>query len=628
MASAVTLDLARTRHHRKPRADLCLVPFLGAPLDACRRITELVVRSGSPDDALSGAVLLALLPRLPQLRTLRLLTPVTGPAPSLDEAVAAAALDTLPHLTTVQVQSFDWLSSLSPRFSAQLTWLEALAFAYGPDDMYMHLVLAAMTSLRHVTLDAGTNGFFHPSEVLEILDALPPSVEHLCLRHLEVHEDLDVRYAATCRLAGGTLTEVVVEVARDDAGDKPTAQHIADFQSAALLPSRALGPRLQRLDLRVTAYLGDGLVEPDELSELLARCDAVSLAQLKLAQEAGEGAKEAALLVALLFGVPEQLQWNSRVAGTVPLRQPSCQTDGAGPGSAGSQGSGGAERQWPHPPLALVPVAELVERAVLRMAASAPAADSNEALPDALHQLRHGCGRTADGSQVLLTGKVVQELLAADTPEPLAQWVRELADGVMPGIGWGPDREPLQRRIGWLEVLPSAGALVLTCGSAAAAQRVRGELRRMLRQNERGAWSFAWQQGPLEGIDLVRTPLPLDRALVQELQALWDGAEGGAPSANSPQSGSAPSGDTTGAHGSPGAGPGGSSGDPTGPSPGPQRDLGGTRSAVAVEQLRSLLEAWEGLRALPPPQYLDARSAAYLKHRAMWEADYGDDLRW
>ncbi|KAG2491528.1 hypothetical protein HYH03_010101 [Edaphochlamys debaryana] len=540
----VRLDASHSRHHPDPRrrADSLLAPFVGAPSIARQRITALVVGFEGGDElpAASLTVLLALLPGLRTLRVEALLD-----CNPLDQLTVGATLENLtPHLTSLSLSSLSWVVGLPTGVAARLRSLEVISLggAERSQTVY-HLACAVsrMTSLRSLTLEAGaldtasiddvdeenweevepvhnTHAFFQAELMPRLLDSLPPSLESLRVKQVELRfdNDLALRFKLTCRLASGLLTSVLVEQANE-------------------------------LKLRLEAYLGNGLPNADAVAELLSRCDQVSLWGLVCNLEhvrSPEEALEAALDCTRLFGLPEKLLWTSRLTGVLQLRP------------AGSW-AGSPGWSW-RPPPAVVPPAAVVERALERMACSNPAGED---------------------TYVVVSGIGALQALSLGTL--LHLWVQQMSRNIVAESGWCPSfvhgvtwySSPYsEHRITCLETLPCAGATVLTCGSRLTA------LKAMLAVWEQARLfmaidpcSLGLQEAPVLVAKLAS--LPLDRALLQELQALWDGEQESGAGASEAR-GSASSGGC------------------------------GWRGGTGVDRLRWLLETWEGLQALPAPEYL------------------------
>ncbi|KAG2491578.1 hypothetical protein HYH03_010145 [Edaphochlamys debaryana] len=455
---------------------------------------------------------------------------------------------------------------------SRLTSLEVVHFELPEVCIYgAGAKLSQMTSLCQLTLDVGEHETcFASSDVNVVLALRPRSLKRLVMREVFLADSVYQRHAVSCTFEGDKLLETVVEEAKDNARDCVLVQpHLEDFLHFAF--HRVNGGQPQgRLDLRIKVHLGHPATRDlHRLTQALAAFEPVSLRKLVVDVNVNPAASpplEDLLEVVRLFGLPEQLQWASRISGTVRLRPPFPAHEHPSTGQ-GSRPQG----QWPPiSPVASVPLQAIVDGALVRMVSAS----------------------NGECTQVLVQGQLAQSLLSSRTRQgpQLSAWVEQLAKAVSRTAPKeaGPlrSRREGKHRICWYEALAASDAVILHCGSSDAAKRALG-----------GGGS----RGEDEEAGVLLSSLPLDRALLQELQALWDGAEGGTPSAAR-----APSGDTPGAHGSPGAGPGESNGAQAGPNPEPQRGHGDARSAVAVERLRWLLEAWEGPRALPPPQYLDA----------------------
>ncbi|KAG2491571.1 hypothetical protein HYH03_010139 [Edaphochlamys debaryana] len=622
--------------------DICLLPFVRAPADACARLRELIIRCGHWEDVISGAALAGLLPRLPLLRTLRLAgSPDMCPTASV---LAATAFSALPHLTHLHLDCYDWMELVPADVAARLTTLDVVCASPASEQAVTNAprTVSRMASLRHLTLDfGGYGGHWWPVEFRNLLEELPATLERLVVAPVEVYQEVDNYCMATCSLEGGKLSEITLteNCCAYGAKDQVTLRHLASLLDCVLGPRvhrrvQAVGAaRLRRLDLRGPLDLPRKVADSDvDIKELLSRVDEVSLAKLVCPygiaetgmydrhgtdNESDEGSDddddfdlmERVLEAVRLFGVPEELQWKSRVSGTVRLRPPS-----SGP-SSGPQPPGGGARSTPRrtlpPPPAEVPLTQLVDRALGRMVRASTG-------PSAAEQ----------ATTVLLRGAFVEGLLGSGDAA-VREWVERLASAVASeqpaaggprgrGRGRGPSRE---HRLCWYEALPSAKALVIACSSAAAAYWACAKAHRILHDAvgvNIGAWELLW------------TPLPLDRALLQTLQALWDGEEegeehgtgagedaGAVPGARK-QTGEPGNTDSE-AEGAEGAAQGTGSGlvvvggAPNGAgapasSVSAEGRCGGvgddSRSEFGIARLQWLLETWEALGDLPDPVYL------------------------
>ncbi|KAG2491513.1 hypothetical protein HYH03_010090 [Edaphochlamys debaryana] len=312
----------------------------------------------------------------------------------------------------------------------------------------------------------------------------------------------------------------------------PPRVQVSTFLAEALTGLRTLGPRLAHLGLDLIMKVGAAdLHDPDPATELLARCKQVDLERMLIAEP---GSVEAVLEAARCYGLPQWVEYREL---RVRLRK------------------GDAPRPSPHAPAPgplppPMPLPALVERAVKRMA-SAPVSDSSWG-PVGL----------------LLRGSAVRVLLAV--PAALHAWAQQLAKEVA-ASGPGPGAAGRLQVSGYRS-LPTAGAVVLECGSGpggrAAAEAAAEVARQLAGAGGDGGSapggsaeaSAAPAACVLEAIQMGRR---IDAALMEVLQALWDGAEEGGP----------------------------------GPATGSREG--------ELARLRWLLESWERLRGLPGRMVLE-----------------------
>ncbi|KAG2483249.1 hypothetical protein HYH03_017847 [Edaphochlamys debaryana] len=448
---------------------LLVLPFNTAPPEACQRITSLTVCSSTDSVYLPSDALLTLTGRLTGLTTLQLMascpdSDADEEYETLQKPLIAYALSLLPKLCDLKTDSWGHVSCISDGMAAgQLTRLELNAS--DPDSARPPMpelvgLLGRMTALRELVLSDTESALSFREEALELLDAIPDT-----LQALEVSPVGRGYLCLRLAFAGGRVSTAAV---RPCFGGLASYAPASATLASVLLPSRKLGPRLQRLEL------GGVDIRPTDdagaAAALYARCDKVVVEEMVVR----EGAEEAALGVMRLTGLPATLEWRSDWPshGSVLLRPPN---------SAAGR------------PVGLSPSA-VGQRAVERMAAA------------------DGPGATS----VLVRGPAVRVLLAA--PAAATLWVEQLVRGAT-------QIEEPERPQCTLYTLPSAGAIMLKCASPEAAEAVAAAARRL-------AQTAASEDGAGAGagaalLDVRRSSLHWHDATTQVLQALWDGEEGG-----------------------------------------------------------------------------------------------------
>ncbi|KAG2497268.1 hypothetical protein HYH03_004852 [Edaphochlamys debaryana] len=561
-----------------PLLPACLpLPFAAAPFEARKRIKALSITcEGGSTITVPGATLLALLLALPELETLELDCSVGGNAREevefADLQLASSALSSLPRLTSLTVGTgWEWLSCIGPSLAAHLTHLvvkvdRAAANAPGSTTAVATSAISQLSALQELTLalDAGSGSRF--AGLGQLTAALPRSlrrftVTDLALVHTSSPAPPDPLATVTASLHDGTITELTIGLDADDSYF--SVEMLGKFLANAF-PEHSVG-RLVPLN---PLQLGSSPPDDEQLAKLLSLCGETRLPVVCMT--AGSTAA-AALAVAQALGMPDVLTW--AVAGasaTVQLRRP-----GGGQAAAASAGSGrgggGSKKQRPAPSLAAPSAAVVLER-VLERVRSGPLADAPTELllrgpfvaglvenPRALRTwvrcdlpalMRQSCAEPAD-----------------PVPELCALLLRSARCGSGPGGGAEPPAaqpDPAPAVLSY-RLLPAADAVVLTCSTAAAAAAALDAARRLAEATRGGGGKGAVLQAHLGRCAFAT-------AVEQELQAMWDG-EGA-------------------------AGPGVAAGEEG-------------EEGSALDRLRWLLGAWEGLRSGPGRVHLGAYCRVY-----------------
>ncbi|KAG2498906.1 hypothetical protein HYH03_003097 [Edaphochlamys debaryana] len=482
-----------------------------------------------------------------------------------------------------------WVRCIRPSLASRLTKLKIEAADRDDGDEgdevmaeRMAAVIPIITQLQE--LDVDEQAKFKTYSMRQVLDGLAPSVRHVSIGRALLAVDAQHTAGMRFTLAGGTLQRLTIVI---DAGHwilyekgrprgSPEAWEIASFLAEVVLPSRALGPRLPRLDLDLALAAGvwddgeGGFQIEHKALQLLARCDSVRWK----AADATDSAAEGLAAAIRLYGMPEEVVgWAGSMSTRVRVHlwgSPSgagnsiAEGGGAGGGGAGSSGAGssgaggggsggggsGGGGSVP-PPL---PLASLLERALGRVVSAGsgaaeggvgaapakcpPALSLRDAIASEGSNGRCGVGFRGGNAEaqtqahedhphdLLLRGPA----LSAAAPADMRACVDELCRRVQLK---GPHRAPWGRSkpcILFYQPLPPAGAVLVRCSSAAAGEAVRVEARR--------GWPPAGGDGvggsgvPLAECEALPTKQRLSQALSQVLQAAWDGEEPGGPSAD------------------------------------------------------------------------------------------------
>ncbi|KAG2483252.1 hypothetical protein HYH03_017850 [Edaphochlamys debaryana] len=503
------------------------VPFLAAPLDACQRITELAVSTEESETALPGSHVLALVSRLPGL--CKLVLSATAPEEDdspLEFSLTQMALSSLPSLTDLTA-NWTYLPCIPGGLAGQLTRLELTPVDSSdrPPAANVAEALPGMTAVRELVFAANAVEPFTPAEILELLNAAPPSLTHMQVNTVEAR-GLSLRFTFSNSLLDSV--HVGTSWANSDHAGPPWAPKYADVAArlaAAVLPSRALGPRLGLLSISHLTVSGS-LPDPDPAAALLARCAKVELGALK---GSSKGSPRGAISLMRKLGVPRSLEWDAGrgLLATVSLTEP----------------KPGADKRRP-----VLELRTVVESVVQRMASSAGAPDSI----------------------LLLRGPFMRGLLSV--PAGLRPILRHLISA--PGVS------PPLRTVS-CRALPAAGAVVLGLrlhkSPAAAAEAAR-----RLAEAAGGGPEAAG----VVMLEVLCPSLPLEAAIQQELQALWDGdvdgEERGVGATTEEQAK---------------ADVGGGAGAEAGPTSGSSAGGGGGGPMDELDRVRCLLETWDRLRA-------------------------------
>ncbi|KAG2491523.1 hypothetical protein HYH03_010099 [Edaphochlamys debaryana] len=497
-----------------------LLLFAGLPPAAGIIDLELQGTRGWNTRTLSGVALVAILRCVPNLERLTLGDTVATPDSYLERSLASSAFSPLRCLRKLTLQHSAWVACL-PECLSQLSSLKV-----GLDEQWREEIpdaLARLTALKKLELEGEDYvSVLDTDDVSLIMDAAVPSLETLRMRPWEPIQECGFLAEVACQFRGGLLTCVAVE-APDGAEDGLTHAELLHYLAGALLSCRTLGPRLGRLELKLKLCVAAAARDTDPAAaELLARCDTVDLKDMELV----EGLSTAAVLEAVRhYGLPRRLVFD--VAG----RWSSLQLRREGPPPSQPKA------RPPGPLPAPLPLPALLERAVGRMAATP--------------------GPTGQGPWgppfLVLRGSAVRELLA--DPTALHAWALQLAEKVAAG-GRGP--AAVGGRVHGYRPLPSAGAVILECGTGAAANAATKAARQLAGAGGGGRCPAA------RVLEAIQTRLDTYQAAVQVLQALWDGEEEGGP----------------------------------GPATGSREG--------ELARLRWLLETWEGLEGLPEEVELDS----------------------
>ncbi|KAG2483258.1 hypothetical protein HYH03_017856 [Edaphochlamys debaryana] len=516
------------------------VPFATAPAEACRRITRLKIQC---DDLppLLGVVLLSVTARLPCLTSLDLGASAPDPDDALERQLASHALSLLPSLTNLSLGDCDFVPLIPDCVAGRLTQLKVASHIVDerPSGKALATALSKMAAAKKVVLCVSSECSFWARDVRLLLDAVPKQSP---LQKLKLFPIGEASVQLSCTFAGGHLD--TIEWHNEEAYDAPYSD-ISAVLGTAVLPSRAMGPRLRLLVLR-TVEVDEEPFTPDPAAELYARCDKIRVVELK-----GGDHLSATLSLLRLVGTPEDLMWTVAMDnsfGNIALRdteEEAAQSDddvssacgeggggaaGGGDGSSGGGGPGGGRGgAWSRPdkpPLAVLPLEGISSRVF-------------ECMATATEGCRDDC--------LLLRGPYVRGLIAADAARTaLGDWLQQVSADAAEGS---------VRRY---RVLPSAGALVVDCRTSAAAKAVAEAARRLGGAAGDGSGSGG------AVVEVVHSKLSWTCAIQEVLQALWDGEGEGSAEA-----------------------------------PAGRAEAAGSAFQSELERLRCLLETWEGLRALP-----------------------------
>ncbi|KAG2491574.1 hypothetical protein HYH03_010142 [Edaphochlamys debaryana] len=564
------------------------------PDEACRHIRELEIVAAYEVAALLSSDALALMfQRMPGLTTLTLWGGVARrDAPSVP-------LSSLRHLQHLTLEDWEALPCIPPDLAAQLKTLSV-----GGVDGFWHRVrcpgfpspaqitslVSSMTSLERLTLEGGIA--LSPSELRGVLDALAPSVRHCTVRYVCDDVSCPNAVTASCHLQCGHLTGFHLE--RLDHEPPIAADRLGRLMEAALLPCRALGPRLPYLRVGVAVDLREDLDpdldpqpdldldrEPDlgpAVMELIARCDSVALEEVVVTSASAPGR---VLAVATALGMPTVLSFTDGavdVHGRVrlPAGPPGCAraADGRSSDSSSSASSskGGSFRPQASAPAQAGPW--VLERILERMScapAVAPTTPAHAAVP--ADDPTQGAPRPARPAipQALLRGPAAAWLAR---PTSAAQaWVTQL-NRCIAHLRWrvrartraaivsrrvfhrmhgtGRSRPGLPRVYAFRR-LPYAGAFLLDFFSQATAMAAVRAVRRTAQKYGGGGTCGAAGSSTLPAVMMEAFParLHVNDAIEQGglgstrgcsfgggvcsqkvLEGLWDGTEEGAPGAD------------------------------------------------------------------------------------------------
>ncbi|KAG2491548.1 hypothetical protein HYH03_010119 [Edaphochlamys debaryana] len=574
-------------------AHAAVVPLRNAHLPALKQL-ELACKK----DAISCAAVATLVARAPQLSELSLYVP---PAPQLSELSLyvhpaaqqlcdAPALAALHRLTSLTVSSFAWLPYIAEAGLSSLTKLNVAGNGWAcprPKTDAIVAMLSTLPALRELRLSCDFFHEFHAADVHNLLAGLPTTVQSVSLAPAALYSPPpNTRDAQLCGdvafgLSNGFLTSVSIHPDNTKRAKPTPAGQLSRFLVDAILPCRALGPRLEVLHLHASLDLfsahGSAAGGLAGAAELLSRCAQVEIDELVGGYADGRDVMDMARFVG---GVPGQLSRHTEGLGqlVVVLRR-SCAAGaeasaeafaaaGAACGPRGAEGTAGAVAGagvLPPP----MPGPDVLRRAVQRMTSPPPPIRSQDGSgsswgsspqPAALHGggykpalspglgSAEGAGAGAGVAALVLRGPEVEAGLAGLGAGPCHQ--RSAALGALvarcclplrgaAGAGSASaggaaatsrgDRRPLRF---W--ALPSAGVVLLE-----AAGTLRPE-------------AAAPGEAAAAGVEVLPARVGLAEAVTQVLQGLWDGTEEGGPCSG----------------------------------------------ARELERLAWLLEAWEGLRGL------------------------------
>ncbi|KAG2491566.1 hypothetical protein HYH03_010134 [Edaphochlamys debaryana] len=479
-----------------------------------------------PADALSS-----LLSSLPMLQTFTLRSGLAEEGSPLAHAQVAASLASLSHLTALTLEDYGWLPCIQPGLTERLQELHlggAASDAAPPCRTLLAAAVAGMPALRVLCL--GRGACLGPAELKAVLDALQPSVRTFTAREVRLCHHADGPGAVTCELVGGELASVAIAQGR--MGCKFHAADLAALLEAALLPCRALGPRLPSLslDLRLTPGLhGEATAAAPAFGpgalDLLSRCDAVRLSAL----EANGCPPGAVLEVSRLLGTPDRLQCGVAVRLRAPASQHPAASGGLEGSCSDSSTSTGAcaprEAPW------------VLRRAMQAMTWVGAHAGSEPEGP-----LGWPLGH------LLLHGPALAQLTAS--PPALHAWAQQLnaelssrhaptgpssaapcSGHSTPQCGARPPRPP--RVVGY-QPLPALGAVTLACNREA--QALGAALAAAVRETLAacsgacgGGISGAGVGASQPGLRVQPVRMWLSDAIGQVLGALWRGEEEGGP---------------------------------------------------------------------------------------------------
>ncbi|KAG2494729.1 hypothetical protein HYH03_007243 [Edaphochlamys debaryana] len=450
---------------------LALQPFAGASPDACRRVADLAVvyqdhrvyAGGLPSVNFPGTVLQGLLCNLPSLRNLEVMgTMARGPATSglstfspQEQVLVSSALASAAHLTSLTLHDWSWLPCIAAGLSARLKTLTI----GGSNHAHLPLTcvapsIAQLTALQRLTMRAGMA--FQVTDLVTMLDALQPSVE-MCSLQASLHERLQRDTAKiSLELANGKLLSCEV----CSSAGVAFHPHQVCLLSDALLRSRMLGLRLPRLALDVRLALESSTPPFGAAArELLARCGEVRLYGISAASGCPD---EAVLEAARLLGTPATLSYKHSLHEAVCLDLSSTpwrtgqpqRAEGIGAGGSGGVSGSGNGRGGGRPFLPPIQAAHAVLERVVQRMRTTPADPGREAT-----QWQNL------SSTLLLTGSRLPELLSSEAA--LWPWVRAVSEELAP---FHPIADSWRRPVCSFRRLPSPGALLLTCSSAAIAE--------------------------------------------------------------------------------------------------------------------------------------------------------------
>ncbi|KAG2491573.1 hypothetical protein HYH03_010141 [Edaphochlamys debaryana] len=396
--------------------------------------------------------------------------------------------------------------------------------------------LPRMTALRELNLldPATIDGGLTATEVRQVLDGLPYSVQRLTLHAKRPRGRRAPPCDVACQLSGGLLTSFTLwdcdeedyhgpdyldSDGEDDGYSPLTPRSVLSSLATALLPSAKLGPRLPLLSLGLWMLAGR-LPSSNPAAELLARCEEVRLGGITLDLRVRRCSAGAAVAIARLLGVPTRLAFfsNTEDVSQVELRlkrpggapqttsQTACLPAACLPAAASQPAAPpaaslapqpsaptltdlGSQHSGPDPPQSSTPNAHCESHArflqrVLQRAVSGPGPGGD----DSRRRQRY--------PQLLLRGPALRPMLSEWSgwtepeldsgpdeehgPEPDTQglngrprveaFVAELALGVSQATG----SEPCGARVWRFLPLACADALVLECSDAAALAAAAG----------------------------------------------------------------------------------------------------------------------------------------------------------